>query len=80
MKHTDTHLCIVHGERERHIYWREAHLFLGLVFYLLYILYRGSFCWVFFPMRVSQDKSLCSFCVVVLVYLSVIFWLMVMLL
>ena len=28
----------------------------------------------------SQDKSLCSFCMVVLVYLSVIFWIMVMLL
>ena len=28
----------------------------------------------------SQDKSLCYFCVVVLVYLSVIFWLVVMLL
>ena len=33
--YTDTHLCIAHGERERHICWREAHLFLGIVFYLL---------------------------------------------
>ena len=32
----------------------------------------------FFPLGFSQDKSLCSFCVVVLVYLSLIFWLMVM--
>ena len=34
----------------------------------------------FFPLGFSQDKYLYSFCVVVLVYLSVIFWLMVMLL
>ena len=36
-------------------------MFLDLVFYILYILYRVIFCWVFFPMRVSRDKSLCSF-------------------
>ena len=34
----------------------------------------------FFPLGFSQDESLCSFCMVVLVYLSMIFWLMVMLL
>ena len=34
----------------------------------------------FFPLGFSQDKSLCSFCMVVLVYLSVVFGLMVMLL
>ena len=34
----------------------------------------------FLPLGFSQDKSLCSFCMVVLVYILVIFWLMVMML
>ena len=57
-----THLCTTHKrERERYLLEGGTPVW-GLVFYFLYILYKGSFCWVFFPVRVSQDKSLCSFC------------------
>ena len=52
-------------------------LVLSFIFWGIYI--EEDFAGVF-PLGFSQNKSLCSFCMVVLVYLSVIFWLMVMLL
>ena len=49
-------------------------LLVGFIFYLLSfwgIYIKEAFAG-FFPLGFSQDKSLCSFCMVVLVYLSVI--------
>ena len=49
-------------------------LLAGFIFYLLYFLgiYIEEDFAGFFPLGFSQDKYLCSFCMVVLVYLSVI--------
>ena len=68
-------------EREKEL-WLEKKEDQSFGFYLL------SFCGIyieecfggFFPLGFSHNKSLCSFCVVVLAHISVIFWLMVMLL
>ena len=46
-------------------------LLVGFIFYLFGHLYEEAFAG-FFPLGFSQDKYLCSFCMVVLVYLSVI--------
>ena len=79
MTHTLT--CVAHKrERERAV----ARAGGGSVFWVLPFIFWGIYIDEafagFFPLGFSHDKSLCSFCVVVLVYLSVIFWLMVMLL
>ena len=82
-EHTHTHLCSalvkereVAGEGGGSIFDQSFGFYL-LSFWGIYI--EEAF-FGFFPLGFSQDKYLCSFCVVVLVYISVIFWLMVMLL
>ena len=52
----------------------EFDLLAGFIFYLLSFwgIYIEQYFAGFFPLGFSQDKSLCSFCMVVLVYLSVI--------
>ena len=71
MEHTHTHLCSalvrereVARERGGSLFW-----FYLLSFWGIYIEedFDG-----FFPLGFSQDKSLCSFLMVVLVYISVI--------
>ena len=74
----ETHIltCVAHKrERERAVVGEGGGSVFG--FYLLSF---GTSILRKLLLGFSQDKSLCFFCVVVLVYLSVIFWLMVMLL
>ena len=68
-------------EREKEL-WLEKKEDQYFGFYLLYFwgIYIEEAFDGFFPLGLSLDKSLCSFCMDFLVYLSVIFWLMVMLL
>ena len=68
-------------EREKEL-WLEKKDGWSFGFYLLSFwgIYIEEVFAGFFPLGFAQDKSLCSFCVVVRIYLSVIFWLMVMLL
>ena len=73
--HTHTHLCSALVEKRRVI--REGggsgfDLLAGFIFYLFGDIYIEEDFTAFFPLGFSQDKSLCSFCMVVLVYLSVI--------
>ena len=52
-------------------------LLAGFIFYLFGDIYIEEAFAGFFPLGFSQDKSLCSFCLVVLVYLSVILFICV---
>ena len=70
---THSHLCSALVEKRSR--WRRTiRLWSPCWFYLLSfwdIYIEECFVW-FFPLGFSQDKSFCSFCMVVLVYLSVI--------
>ena len=68
-------------EREKEM-WLEKKEDQSFGFYILSFggIYIEEYFAGFLPLGFSQDKYLCSFCMVVPVYLSVIFWLMVMLL
>ena len=68
-------------EREKEL-WMENKEDQSFGFYLLSfwgIYIKEAFA-RFFPLGFSQDKYFCYFCVVVLFYISVKFWIMVMLL
>ena len=72
---TRTHLCSA-LVREREVVGEGGgsgfDLLAGFIFYLFGASILRKLLLGFFPLGFSQDKYLCSFCMVVLVYLSVI--------